>query len=375
MAAAQPRRHLHHPRPVRRQHDLHVGRARRRSRAPRPPRPPSAAAAASSRAGREDVRARATPGASSKCIAVGDRDDVVPAVDREAVHGHLRAGHELLVEHAPAARAAPRPAGGRGRRPSRVARRSLIARWPWRSAALTTAGIRRAAPVSDQAGWGTPAAARALALRELVGRQLGAVARSSGCGRSSSSARPRRPPAPASRCPARSGRAAPPRAPSAARRSTSSLETATSPRAGSASQTTVRTPSALRRVDRVALRGPAAEDDEVGASDRLRGLSRRPGPPATMPGCPGTSAIVRSRPSSNGDARAPAEQLGRLVGRADVAVDLARPVGDVVLEARRACPARSRIMSAICSTDSSTPVATLIVSPTIALERHLAGPR
>ena len=208
-------------------------------------------------------------------------------------------------------------------------------RWPCAAAGLTTtrAAGGRPAPSSLQAGCGTPARSNARRCSRLSVTRA-AVAASSGCGSPSaaatSAATRTGPSVPGEiRPPARSRRASASTALRIHRRDLleavgEALAHAERLRIGVARDRLDAEPP--RRRIGAELAGTRAEDDEGRRRNRqLRAETCA----AHHAGLSAYQRIVRSRPSSKPmRARQPTSSR-RLVGRADVAVDLARPVGHV----------------------------------------------
>ena len=125
-------------------------------------------------------------------------------------------------------------------------------------------------------------------------------------------------------------------------------------------------PARPRRLQQPELRRPCPEDEDRAViagprADACRSLPARTRPPPRLVlAVPGDRALEALRERR---ARLPAEQSLGLVGRPDVAVDLAEPLrrrSPSATPASRALRARGRRSR---STEMSTPVATLITSP------------
>ena len=267
-------------------------------------------------------------------LPVGHGQGAKAAARGERIDGHLGAGHQLLDQR-PSRRARP-PGPARARRPGRVGldhrepalplrRRGLDhggdrkpeqrlepgpgwGRRPWRAPArCRRLSVARTA-ASGVTGCGSPSAA---ATRRGHGHAaVGPGASSAGCA-VARRAPPSRPPRPSSR-PARRGRPGRGggRARPGPRRRPRSGRRAAGPPAG----------AELRRAgaeyDQRVRRSGAAWSPSRAEVDHQAALSRY-------------QRIVRSRPSVEGRGRPPSEPGRGLLRRADVAVDLARPLGDV----------------------------------------------
>ena len=376
MAAAEPRRDLHH-------------RAGRRVRA-RPARRPAPAraergAGGLGRGGRLGRRpcapgyrcAVATPNAERAARGRSRRSRWKPSVTE-------RVDRDLVAR-----RRAPRPAprrratrsralGQRRRELLGAARTSVRPRWPLRVGRLDDERRRASAapPESSRRGAAgrrqrrTPPAARACrSPRSASGRRRADAASPSRAATSAGDAAPGRP------CPARSARRRRARGRRARRPRRRTSRPARPRRAGRAaprarrasrSQAIVVDAEPARGPQRAELRRPGTEYDErayVGPGARRGG--RRPvalratGPPGRVLAVPGDRALEAR---VEADPRAEAEQPLGLVGRADVAVDLARAVVDEADHRAAACRARRTPLGDL-STAMSTPVATLIASP------------
>ncbi len=158
----------------------------------------------------------------------------------------------------------------------------VIARWPWRSAALTTHGYAGGAS-GDHRGWGTPAASRRRRWA-ILSVQVTATAAVIGWGMCRSSA---------AAAAIRTGQSVPgairPSLPRAAPRtpSASSLDTGTSASSGSESHTIVCTPSARAASMACRCAGPPPSTTSV------NGRVRRPAPSAPRRGRPATTRDSR----------------------------------------------------------------------------------
>ena len=110
---------------------------------------------------------------------------------------------------------------------------------------------------------------------------------------------------------------------------------------------------------RAAARRPSC----AGPAPRTRrrfGASPRPPPPGLVLAIPADRPL---EPLVEARARPPARQPRRLLGRADVPVDLAEPFGHVRLAAARGLPSASSTGRRSRTTEMSIPVATFSTSP------------
>ena len=278
--------------------------------------------------------------------AVGDRQRVEASAEREAVDRELLPGHELLDEEA----AAPRHARAPPRRPARApvgVATTESPRWPWRSGALTTHGQPSSAAASRASSQRPARADTGLRHARLAKRSrwrsfdVGQHAPPRASAGAAARAGRRRAPRcrPASRSRARSGRRrAPPRragrsrARPRRRRSRGGRRSGSRARPGSRSTAITYRPRLRAAASSPSCAGPAPRTRR-----RVRSGPENALPPSLILAVPRDSAL---EPLVEGRARAPARQRERLLGRADVAVDLSGPLGHVLLQRRAACRAR-----------------------------------